>query len=100
MDRVFSTILQNVIKQLPGFVEHVDDLKDLPSNLQLNVFPCYRQTLDYITTNCFSLPKVKLNIIISIIQLFRSSYKSLNIFKIKMYFTEIVENTMNTFYTV
>ncbi|XP_026820050.1 legumain-like isoform X1 [Rhopalosiphum maidis] len=57
MDRVFSTILQNVIKQLPGFVEHVYDLKDLPSNLQLNVFPCYRQTLDYITTNCFSLPK-------------------------------------------
>ncbi|CAH1731597.1 unnamed protein product [Aphis gossypii] len=57
MYKVFNTILQNVIKQLPGFVEHIDELKELPSNLPLNVFPCYRQTLDYITTNCFSLPK-------------------------------------------
>ncbi|XP_022183096.1 legumain-like isoform X2 [Myzus persicae] len=57
MDRTFSTILQKVIKQLPGFIGHIDELKELPSNLPLNVFPCYRQTLDHITANCFSLPK-------------------------------------------
>ncbi|XP_025198389.1 vacuolar-processing enzyme-like isoform X2 [Melanaphis sacchari] len=57
MDRVFNTILQNVMKQLPQFIGHVDELKEFPSNLPLNVFPCYRQTLDCITTNCFSLPK-------------------------------------------
>lgn len=63
MDRTFNTILRSVIKQLPGFIGHIDELKELPSNLPLNVFPCYRQTLDHITTNCFSLPKVKLQII-------------------------------------
>jgi len=60
MDRTLNTILQSVIQQLPGFIGHIDELKELPSNLPLNVFPCYRQTLEHITTNCFSLPKVKL----------------------------------------
>jgi len=63
MDKTFNTILRSVIKQLPGFIGHIDELKELPSNLPLNVFPCYRQTLDHITANCFSLPKVKLQII-------------------------------------
>lgn len=60
MDRTFNTILQSVIEQFPGFIGHIDELKELPSNLPLNVFPCYRLTLNHITTNCFSLPKVKL----------------------------------------
>lgn len=60
MDRTLNTILQRVIQQLPGFIGHIDELKELPINLPLNTFPCYRQTLEYITTNCFSLPKVKL----------------------------------------
>ncbi|XP_060880639.1 legumain-like isoform X2 [Metopolophium dirhodum] len=59
MDRTFNTILRSVIKKLPGFIGHIDELKELPSNLPLNVFPCYRQTLDHITANCFSLPKNK-----------------------------------------
>lgn len=84
MDSIFNTILQSVIKKFPGFIGHIDELKELPKSLPLNIFPCYRQTLDHITTNCFSLPKVKLQIINYFKFNNRGSYESLNIYKINL----------------
>jgi hypothetical protein len=58
MDQIFDAILQGVIKRWPGFIGNINELKKLPRNLPLNVFPCYRRNLDLINENCFSLPKV------------------------------------------
>lgn len=58
MDQVFDAILRDVIKRWPRFIGSINEFKRLPRNLPLNVFPCYRQTLDLIIKNCFSLPKV------------------------------------------
>lgn len=59
MDRVINLILQGVIKKLSNLNgTSLQELKEYPSHLPLDVFPCYRQTLDHITKNCFSLPKV------------------------------------------
>lgn len=59
LDEVFSAILQGVINKWPELIGDINELKQIPSNLPLNIFPCYRQTLDHITKNCFSLPKVQ-----------------------------------------
>lgn len=59
LDRVFNEILQGVIKQWPELIYDIDKLKQIPGNLPLNIFPCYRQILNHITNNCFSLSKVK-----------------------------------------
>lgn len=60
MDRVFDDILRGVIKKWPDFNNVIDltQLDEYPSRLQLDVFPCYRRTLDHITKNCFPLFKV------------------------------------------
>ncbi|VVC45938.1 Peptidase C13, legumain [Cinara cedri] len=58
MDRVFNGILQGVVRKFPNFNNiNLTELREYPSRLPLDVFPCYRQTLDQITKNCFSLPK-------------------------------------------
>lgn len=59
LDGVFNTILQGVLKRWPELIKDINELKKVPGNLPLNIFPCYRQTLDHIIKNCFSLPKVK-----------------------------------------
>lgn len=59
LDGVFSAILQGVIKKWSELIGDINELKQIPSNLPLDIFPCYRQTLDHITKHCFSLPKVK-----------------------------------------
>jgi len=56
VDKIINTILREIVKQWPIF--DTNELKDIPNSLPLNVFPCYRQTLNSITENCFSLPKV------------------------------------------
>lgn len=60
MSKVFKNILQGVIKQWPNFMGDIHEFQELPSHLPLHVFPCYRQTLDHIMNNCFSLPQVLL----------------------------------------
>lgn len=62
MDKVLNAIVRDVMKQYPSIISDINELKKLPSNLPLNVFPCYRQSLDHIINNCFSLPKVKLKL--------------------------------------
>lgn len=57
-DEILNAILREIVKQLPIGIADIDELKEIPYDLPLNVFPCYRQTLNYITANCFSLPKV------------------------------------------
>lgn len=58
IDQVFDAILWGVTKRWPRFIGSIKEFKSIPRSLPLNVFPCYRQTLDIITKNCFSLPKV------------------------------------------
>lgn len=59
VDRIFTAILHDVIKRLPGSISgNINELKKIPNNLPLYIFPCYRQTLDHIINKCISLPEV------------------------------------------
>lgn len=59
MDNVLYAILKGVFKRWPSLSGDFHQLKEIPNNLPLSVFPCYRQCLNHINHNCFSLPKVK-----------------------------------------
>jgi len=56
LDKIINAIFRETVKQWPIF--DTNELEDIPNSLSLNVFPCYRQTLNSITENCFSLPRV------------------------------------------
>lgn len=89
MDGVFNAILQGVIKKWSELNGNINELKQIPSNLPLDIFPCYRQTLDHITKHCFALPKVKklhksniidcIIVLISTIQPFRFIFENVKI---------------------
>jgi len=58
LDKILDAILQEIVKQWPTTITDIDELKEIPDDLPLNIFPCYRQTLNCIIKNCFSSPKV------------------------------------------
>lgn len=61
IDEIFDSILQGVTEKWPSINENIDEFKEAPSNLPLNIFPCYRKTLEHISKDCFPLPEVKLS---------------------------------------
>lgn len=59
IDTVFRNIYSKVMKARPDIVEETGSI-DEPNHLELSLdmFPCYRHTLNKISESCFSLPKV------------------------------------------
>ncbi|XP_026821008.1 legumain-like [Rhopalosiphum maidis] len=58
IDSVFQNIYSEVVKARPDIKSKIGDY-DEPNYLQLNLsmFPCYRNVLNQITESCFSLPQ-------------------------------------------
>lgn len=65
IDKVFRAIYSKIVKAIPKIKNEIGELKAPKSlNLPLSMFPCYRSIINKITENCFSLPRVRINICI------------------------------------